>query len=304
VNALHTRCPRCATTFRVTAELLEVADGLVRCGSCDEVFDARSHEVNLEATGSDTPPPGMLNADYIDDLLREPGVAPQGEAEPPSAPAAPAMALPDALPAEAAPPDALALQILAQAPPQAPLVALPVELGGTPRRRLTLRVLAWLAMLAAVGLALGAQYAWLEREHLAQDPGVRVHLERVCGWLGCQVPPYHDPRAIRSTELLVRPDPARTGVLLVDAVLENRAPFPQRYPDLELSFTDMQGRPVARRVFAPREYLGAHPAPDALLASREPVRVHLELMDPGEHATSYELRLIEPGQRESGAAAE
>ncbi len=35
-----TRCPHCQTHFRVTAEQLKIRQGKVRCGACQEVFDA------------------------------------------------------------------------------------------------------------------------------------------------------------------------------------------------------------------------------------------------------------------------
>ena len=35
-----TQCPNCQTTFRVTSEILRVADGQVRCGRCQTQFDA------------------------------------------------------------------------------------------------------------------------------------------------------------------------------------------------------------------------------------------------------------------------
>lgn len=35
-----TQCPSCQTTFRVTSEILRVADGQVRCGRCQTQFDA------------------------------------------------------------------------------------------------------------------------------------------------------------------------------------------------------------------------------------------------------------------------
>ncbi len=35
-----TQCPNCETTFRVTADILRVADGQVRCGRCHTQFDA------------------------------------------------------------------------------------------------------------------------------------------------------------------------------------------------------------------------------------------------------------------------
>ena len=35
-----TRCPSCATAFRVTPEQLKVRSGTVRCGKCQTIFNA------------------------------------------------------------------------------------------------------------------------------------------------------------------------------------------------------------------------------------------------------------------------
>jgi predicted Zn finger-like uncharacterized protein len=37
---MFTRCPKCQTVFRISAAVLQMADGDVRCGSCSEVFNA------------------------------------------------------------------------------------------------------------------------------------------------------------------------------------------------------------------------------------------------------------------------
>ena len=46
-----TRCPHCQTHFRVTAEQLKIRQGTVRCGACQEVFDALEtlHDESLAA---------------------------------------------------------------------------------------------------------------------------------------------------------------------------------------------------------------------------------------------------------------
>ncbi len=48
-----TRCPSCHTRFKVVADQLRISDGWVRCGQCNQVFDA-TH--SLEAA----PPPAMF----------------------------------------------------------------------------------------------------------------------------------------------------------------------------------------------------------------------------------------------------
>ncbi|HRE18114.1 MAG TPA: zinc-ribbon domain-containing protein, partial [Rhodocyclaceae bacterium] len=37
---MRTRCPQCATSFRITPEQLRAKAGKVRCGHCQAVFDA------------------------------------------------------------------------------------------------------------------------------------------------------------------------------------------------------------------------------------------------------------------------
>lgn len=48
-----TTCPSCGTRFRVVADQLRISDGWVRCGQCQEVFDARNY---LDAIAPVTPP--------------------------------------------------------------------------------------------------------------------------------------------------------------------------------------------------------------------------------------------------------
>jgi predicted Zn finger-like uncharacterized protein len=43
-----TQCPNCETTFRVTSEILRVADGQVRCGRCHTQFDALQRLIDEE----------------------------------------------------------------------------------------------------------------------------------------------------------------------------------------------------------------------------------------------------------------
>ena len=53
---MYSQCPECHTRFRVTADVLRVARGTVRCGRCGNAFDA------LERL-SDTVPPARIPAD-------------------------------------------------------------------------------------------------------------------------------------------------------------------------------------------------------------------------------------------------
>jgi hypothetical protein len=77
-------------------------------------------------------------------------------------------------------------------------------------------------------------------------------------------------------------------------LLKNRATVAQEYPSLELALNDEGGRPVLRRVLAPRDYLDAGRALDqGIVAGGEvPLRVYL---DAGRlRATGYRLYLFYP----------
>lgn len=71
--SLITRCPACATTFKVVADQLRISDGWVRCGQCAEVFDATAHLL----TDPPTPAPSALP-------WRPSPVSPPPRAEPPA----------------------------------------------------------------------------------------------------------------------------------------------------------------------------------------------------------------------------
>jgi predicted Zn finger-like uncharacterized protein len=57
--SLATRCTACGTVFRVVQDQLKVSEGWVRCGRCDEVFNALEGLFDLER---EPPPTGPLPA--------------------------------------------------------------------------------------------------------------------------------------------------------------------------------------------------------------------------------------------------
>jgi predicted Zn finger-like uncharacterized protein len=50
-----TQCPNCQTTFRVTTEILRVADGQVRCGRCQTQFDALERLIDESEAAREQP---------------------------------------------------------------------------------------------------------------------------------------------------------------------------------------------------------------------------------------------------------
>lgn len=54
---MYTRCPTCSTCFRVTDRHLAIANGKVRCGQCQLVFNAPEHAIDDMPVSQLTPPP-------------------------------------------------------------------------------------------------------------------------------------------------------------------------------------------------------------------------------------------------------
>jgi len=110
------------------------------------------------------------------------------------------------------------------------------------------------ALLAALLLA---QLAVVFRVELATRwPSLRPSLVQLCAAFGCTVgwPTRADLLAVVGTELQAVPG---TDVLELTAVVRNRANFKVALPAIEVTLTDTQNRALARKVFAPVDYLAS-----------------------------------------------
>lgn len=170
----------------------------------------------------------------------------------------------------------------------------PLRLRHGAQRRSGWRTLGWslLTLLATGGLA--AQYATYNFAELARIDSYRPWFERVCPHLGCTVPPLVDIAQIKSSNLVVRSHPEFAGALTVDAILYNRAPFPQPFPLLELRFADINGQLVASRRFKPSEYLAGELAGQVQMPPQIPIHIALDILDPGQNAVNYSLSFHSP----------
>lgn len=88
--ALATRCPHCKTTFRVASDQLKLRGGIVRCGTCSQVFDGNASLVDLDAAEHKTAahheavpePLAASEPEVIPEPAPEPEIVPEPEPEP------------------------------------------------------------------------------------------------------------------------------------------------------------------------------------------------------------------------------
>jgi predicted Zn finger-like uncharacterized protein len=209
---LVTRCPECATAFRVQAAQLAARGGSVRCGKCGAVFDGVA---------------GLV--EESDETLRiEP--SPQLGLFDPSRRAQAAEPVPEG--------DAEVPEFLLKPEPE-------------PRSRLLWGSLAFLA--AAV---LAAQIAYRYRTEIAAlAPAARPSLLAMCRFARCDVPLPRRPELMSIDSSDLQADSRFDSMIVLNAVLRNRAPFAQEFPALELTLTDERDRTVVRKVLSPSQYL-------------------------------------------------
>jgi predicted Zn finger-like uncharacterized protein len=117
-------------------------------------------------------------------------------------------------------------------------------------------VLLWGFLLLLAAAALAGQAIYRYRTELAVlAPGTRESLAAACRLLRCKLslPRRPDLMSIESSDL--QADARAENVIVLNAVLRNRAPFAQEFPALEFTLIDDAQRPVLRRVLAPADYV-------------------------------------------------
>jgi len=109
---------------------------------------------------------------------------------------------------------------------------------------------------AALALLLAAQLVYLMRTPIAaRIPAVNPWLVSACTALGCNVPLPRDSDAIKISSSDLLSDPAHPARIQVSLLIANEAGYAEAYPHIELTLTDTHDAPLAKRIFAPNEYL-------------------------------------------------
>ena len=311
-------CPHCETRFRLDLAMLERANCLLRCGSCMQIFTA-SEELQRKM-GIDVAPQSAAESEVPAPVqtaeappVNPPETAPQSAAQNPSAaPTTPAADTATAKTPEPSTPNSAETAKAAKTDTAQAARPDPRELIESlstlnhdfehhqPRRR---RRWPWLLLIALALLALTLQLLWGQRDKLYNSP-LGPQLESLCADVNRLVAipcektagTQAQPADIITRNLIIRRHPDVDNALRVDAILLNREAQPQPFPPLRLRFSDINGEEIASRLFQPEEYLAGEVAPDSPMQSQQPIRVALEIVDPGSAAVSYELR-PEPAPR-------
>lgn len=146
-----------------------------------------------------------------------------------------------------------------------------------------------LAVLALV------QAAYFKRDMLAAHyPDMQPVLETMCQALQCNIGLVRNVEQIKLEASDLQSDSDQASKFTLTATLRNLAPYVQAYPNLELTLTDASNQPLARRHFAPKEYLRKEEKPEVGMPSNEDVLVKLPLEVVDVNAVGYKLFIYYP----------
>ena len=297
---MYVVCTACQDVFKVQSAHLAVAQGHVRCGGCQVVFDATASLYDtLQEAGQAAQ--RMRQAEQEIDVVVDAAMA---STDAPSVEADDVVEtqsnLDGGLPSEDARTgidrDCYAWPVerypaTATHYPDIP-VSTVLDEHEEPRHGISSRVWWGLAASVLLSLLLTGQYVWKQRDRLAADASLRPWLERYCAVLHCDLPLRHDVSKIEILERDVRDHPQVKDALLISATFVNEASYIQAYPVFEISFSDMSGTPVSVRRFEPQDYLPKETDPSAGLPPGKKTRLMLEILDPGKNAVSYQLAFL------------
>jgi len=257
--SMVTSCPRCHTTFRIKDEELGATRGQVRCGQCSAIFSAfdtlATLDDPLEETGRSNPPiEGGATAE-----------APRSQTK-----------------------------VSSTSEPSAKPLSF-IDMAGEKAARKNGRTWLWFIAALMMLILLAAQVTYNFRAQIAAYyPELKPYLQRSCEFLQCTVglPKFSDLLTIESSDL--QADPGRPNLIVLTALLRNRALFGQAYPALEITFTDTQDQMVARRAFTAAEYLGGKAVPKDGMPANSEFGIKLYIDSDDLKPAGYRLLLFYP----------
>lgn len=156
----------------------------------------------------------------------------------------------------------------------------------------TINIAMGVGSLLLVG-ALAAQGLTTFRNQLAASyPGLKPTLQDICATLGCKIelPTQIDELVIEQGELQTLSETTFSFTTL----LRNQSTTAQQWPHIELVLDDANDKAILRRVFTPRDYLGADAALEKGFAPRseQSVKLYFELKQL--KASGYHIAVFYP----------
>ena len=253
---MQTECPHCHTVFRIAQSQLDMANGMVRCGYCKQVFDASTRDTSrIKERAVDT-------------------VAITGQH--------------DHQPADTEAQDRTEDKSFLSTT-SADAAGDELQPAGRARSYSAIATAAWSLAILVLISTLIAEYLWFNQPEVFQRDNMKPVTSRLCGYTDCAHLQQRDTSQIEMVSRNVFSHPNEKRALMVSTTIVNHAAYAQPYPDVQIDFSNVRGELIASRRFTPEEYLQNDTQQLSLLQSNNPVTFGLEIRDPGKQAITYEF---------------
>ncbi|GGN27177.1 hypothetical protein GCM10011350_18250 [Marinomonas arctica] len=150
----------------------------------------------------------------------------------------------------------------------------------------------WLWFFASVfGIALlTLQVAMHFFEEGSRSSNFRSLYRTICSYSGCVLPRFEDVSTITIQHVRIQSHPTLPNTLLVNAIITNASHFSQPMPKIALEFFDLNGQPVAARLFSPTDYLQKDFLDITYMPPNTPIHLVIPIQDPGARAVTHQLK--------------
>ena len=300
---MQTQCPHCDTKFRVTETQLQAADGFVRCGVCEEVFNAievasqHKHQVSLleNVPAKESP----VKESPTEELTTEkqPAAETEGNENIEALPDDEAVNFNETTAANEPGKDAFDFfneESNASLPHVVPDKFRDPYSSQTPSVASTVL---WSIGILLLTATLIIEYVWFNRDQLNNIPELQAAINTLCQQVECKNISIRDPANIELITRNIYSHPNEKSALMVNVTMKNNAAFAQPYPVMQIDFSDIRGNIVAARRFWPKEYLASehqqgNTEQPYLLQANTSASITLEIQDPGRQAMTYEFNFL------------
>jgi predicted Zn finger-like uncharacterized protein len=272
-----TACPNCGTQFMLNDEHIKAYDGDVQCGNCEHIFNTQDrltelpddihstseYNARVEAAknSATTEPPVKEILDVVLDAV--PSLSDLDNAS----------IRQDNVPYIGDIPSTLIHDKI-----NAPIVIedLTVQSPTIPSQNKTR--LGWIFLSLLLLMIAALQCIYFMRDKIASEyPQFKPLLVKACQALQCEI---HLPRnldlfTIDGSDM--QENENYQDVVNFSSVIINNAHYPQALPNIELTITDLEDKPLVRRIVSPKEYLDANADIAAGISAHQELPIKLKI---------------------------
>lgn len=279
---MQVECPHCKTVFNLTNEQLKIADGMVRCGVCKQVFNALEDDPFYTAEKEDEQP-NESTASSAE--AEQASTAPENKQddvhfdfdkhltdEETSTRSTSGDELFDGVQSKLIPDEY-----------RIPELHTPYSIW---------KDIAWSLSILLLTVSLFVEYAWFNRNELIAKPQLKPWVTKICNFADCNAMDLRYPKEIEMVSRNIYSHPNLNNALMISLTMVNHATFAQPFPNVKVDFSDVRGTVVASRTFLPEEYLQLKRKSLRLLPPEASTDISMEIRDPGPRAMTYEFNFL------------